>query len=357
MADSTLIIAEAGVNHNGSMALARQLIDCAADAGADAIKFQTFDSAALVTERAAKAAYQVANTGESGSQLAMLRRLELSAPDHALLAAYCVTRRIRFMSTAFDAASLSLLATFDMPALKIPSGDITAGQLLLQAARLRRPLLLSTGMSTLGDIERALGVLAFGLSVDREPSGSADFDTAYCSTAGRSALQRYVTLLHCTTEYPTPPHAVNLRAMDTMRAAFGLPVGYSDHTLGIDVAIAAVARGATVIEKHVTLDRALPGPDHAASLEPAELVRLVEGVRTVEAALGAPIKWPVAEETANRIAARRSLVATRALARGDSFTPDTLTAKRPGTGRSPLDYWSVLGQRATRDYAVDEAID
>jgi N-acetylneuraminate synthase len=357
MSDSTLIIAEAGVNHNGSIELALGLVDCAAAAGADVVKFQTFKAASLATERAAKATYQVTNTQQQGSQLAMLRQLELSAKDHARLAEHCRVRGIRFMSTAFDAESLSLLSTLDMPAIKVPSGDITAGPLLLQAARLRRPIIVSTGMSTLGDIERALGVLAFGLSVDREPSGQADFDLAYQSASGRAALEKHVTLLHCTTQYPTPPGAVNLRAMDTMRAAFHLPVGYSDHTLGIDVAIAAVARGATVIEKHVTLDRALPGPDHAASLEPSELARLVQGIRTVESALGGSAKWPAPEELPNRALARRSLVVTRPVSRGETFTPDLLGAKRPGTGRSPLDYWSVLGQVASRDYAIDEAID
>jgi N-acetylneuraminate synthase len=357
MADTTFVIAEAGVNHNGSLDLAHRLIDMAADARADAVKFQTFVAAEMVTARAAKAAYQVNNTRDDSSQLAMLRQLELPADAPGKLLAHCRLRGIRFMSTAFDSTSLSLLSALDMPALKIPSGDITAAPLLLQAARLRRPLIMSTGMSTLGDIERALGVLAFGLVSDHVPAGRREFEAAYQSRAGMEALRTHVTLLHCTTQYPTPPSSVNLRAMDTMREAFGLPVGYSDHTLGIEVSLAAVARGATVIEKHITLDRTLPGPDHAASLEPVELRSLVEGIRIIEAALGSSQKCPAVDELTNRDVARRSLVATRPIVRGASLTADMLTCKRPGSGRSPLDLWDMLGSVAMRDYAVDEAID
>ncbi len=357
MFDATFIIAEAGVNHNGSLELAHRLVDMAADAQADAVKFQTFTASALVTARAVKAEYQVINTGVDGSQLAMLRQLELPPEAPGILLAHCRERGIRFMSTAFDAQSLTLLSTLDMPALKVPSGDITAGPLLLQAARLRRPLIMSTGMSTLDEIESALGVLAFGLLSNAEPSGRRDFEEAYRSSAGQEALLTHVTLLHCTTQYPTPPSSVNLRAMDTMRAAFGLPIGYSDHTLGLEVSFAAVARGATVIEKHVTLDRSLPGPDHAASLEALELRQLVDGIRTIEAALGSSIKTPAADELPNRIVARRSLVASRRIARGETVTADMLTIKRPGSGRSPLDFWDVVGSVTSREYATDEALD
>lgn len=357
MIDRTLFIAEAGVNHNGSLELALQLVDVAADAGADIVKFQTFRADLLATAGARKAKYQVANTNEEGSQLEMLRRLELKPADHAALIERCRARGIRFMSTAFDAPSLAFLATLDMPAIKVPSGDITCGPLLLQAARLRRPLIVSSGMSTLSDIEAALGVLAFGLTSDATPRGRLDFDAAYVSTEGRAALQRYVSLLHCVTQYPAQPAAVNLRAMDTMAAAFGLPVGYSDHTAGIDVAIAAVARGAAIIEKHFTLDRSLPGPDHAASLEPKELRQLITAIRNVEAALGSPIKQPVADELPNRPIARRSVVAAVPIARGAVLTADMLTAKRPGTGISPLALWDLVGGTAARDYAVDEAIE
>ena len=357
MSDRTFVIAEAGVNHNGSLDLALKLVDVAADAGADVVKFQTFKAERLVTAAASKAEYQVVNTQQAGSQLDMLRTLELSPADHDALVARCRARGIRFMSTAFDAESLALLASLDMPAVKIPSGDITSGPLLLQAARLRCPLIVSTGMSTLSDIEQALGVIAFGLTADREPAGRADFDAAYHSVDGRRALERHVTLLHCTTQYPSPPESVNLRAMDTMSAAFGLPVGYSDHTLGIEVSIAAVARGATMIEKHFTLDRTLPGPDHAASLEPAELAHLVTAIRVVERALGSPLKGPAPQEASNRPVARRSIVAVRAIRQGERFTAEMLTAKRPGHGRSPMDHWSLLGRLAGRDYAADELID
>lgn len=356
MTDRTLIIAEAGVNHNGSLDLALQLIDVAAASGADVVKFQTFRADLLATASAAKAEYQVANTQEGGSQLDMLRRLELSAADHAVLVARCRERGIAFMSTAFDATSLSFLATLDMPALKIPSGDMTCGPLLLQAARLRRPLIVSTGMSTLSDIEQALGVIAFGLIEAREPTGRADFEAAYTGSAGQAALRQYVSLLHCVTQYPTPPSAVNLRAMETMAAAFGLPVGYSDHTAGIEISIAAVARGATIIEKHFTLDRALPGPDHVASLEPAELTALVSAIRNVELALGTRAKRPVAAELPNRAIARRSVVASRPIREGEVFSIEMLSAKRPGTGLSPLGLWDMVGRVAQSDYATDELI-
>ena len=356
MSQSVFFIAEAGVNHNGLIELALQLVDVAADAGADAVKFQTFKAAKLTTAQARKADYQVTNTQEAGNQLDMLRRLELSDSDHEVLFAHCRARGIRFMSTAFDADSLGMLGGLGMPAIKIPSGDITCAPLLLQSARLRQPLIVSSGMSTLADIEQALGVIAFGLLRDDEPTGQSDFETAYASLEGREALRRHVTLLHCVTQYPAPASSVNLRAMDTMAAAFGLPVGYSDHTAGIEVSIAAVARGATVIEKHFTLDRSLPGPDHAASLEPSELTALIGAIRNVEAALGSPVKCPAPEELANRAVARRSLVAARAIRAGESFTAGALAWKRPGSGISPMLLWDMSGRTATRDYDVDELI-
>lgn len=351
------VIAEAGVNHNGSLERALQLVDVAAGSGADAVKFQTFRAEHLVTANAAKAAYQVANTGRDDGQLAMLSALELKHADHAALVARCRERGIRFMSTAFDAQSLAFLGTLDMPAVKIPSGDITAAPLLLQAARLGRPLIVSTGMSTLADIEAALGVIAFGLTKGSEPRGRDEFAAAFAGAAGQSALRDKVTLLHCVTQYPAPPEAVNLRAMDTMAAAFGLPVGYSDHTLGIEVSLAAVARGACVIEKHFTLDRNLPGPDHAASLEPGELTQLVKGIRCIEQALGSPRKMPAAAELPNRAVARRSIVAARAIRAGELLSADMLAIKRPGTGVSPLEWWDVIGRPARRDYAADEVIE
>ena len=228
--------------------------------------------------------------------------------------------------------------------------------MLLQAARLHQQLIVSTGMSTLTDIEQALGVIAFGLTRDGVPASRADCEAAYFSAEGREALAHHVTLLHCVTQYPAPPEAVNLRAMDTMAAAFGLPVGYSDHTAGIEIAIAAVARGASVIEKHFTLDRALPGPDHAASLEPDELAQMVRGIRAVELALGQPAKQPALAETGNRNVARRSVVAGRPIARGERLDLDMLACKRPGDGLSPMDIWALQGKVAMRDYAPDEPL-
>ncbi len=357
MDKAVFFIAEAGVNHNGSLDLALQLVDVAADAGADAVKFQTFKADKLATAQAVKADYQVTNTQEAGSQREMLRRLELAPERHEILLAHCRKRGISFMSTAFDEESLAMLAPLKMPAIKIPSGDISCGPMLLQAARLRQKLIVSTGMSTLSDIEQALGVLAFGLLSDVMPTGRADFDAAYCSAAGRQALAAHVTLLHCVTQYPAPAAAVNLRAMDTMATAFSLPVGYSDHTLGIEVSIAAVARGACVIEKHFTLDRTLPGPDHAASLEPPELKHLISAIRNVEQALGSALKQPAAQEVRNRPIARRSVVAARSISQGETVTYDMLTSKRPGMGISPIDIWSLVGRRANRSYQPDEQID
>lgn len=357
MAERTFVIAEAGVNHNGSLDMALKLVDVAAAAGADAVKFQTFKAANLVTTNAAKAEYQIANMKEGGSQLGMLKRLELPEEAHHKLVERCHEVGIRFMSTAFDAESLAFLAALNMPAVKIPSGDITCAPLLLHAARLRVQLIVSTGMSTLGDIENALGVIAFGLTTDAEPNSRADFLDAYCSAEGQSVLSKYVTLLHCVTQYPAPPSSVNLRAMDSMAASFGLPVGYSDHTLGIEISLAAVARGATIIEKHFTLDRKLPGPDHAASLEPNELKQLVQAIRNIENALGVDLKAPVEAETANRLIARRSLVAARPLRNGEPITADAMSYKRPGDGISPMEFWDMIGRPAARDFVFDELIE
>jgi N-acetylneuraminate synthase len=357
MAERTLVIAEAGVNHDGVLDRALRLVDVAADAGADIVKFQTFRANLLATATAPKAVYQFANTGTTESQLDMLRRLELAPREHAVLIERCRARGIGFLSTAFDAESLAFLATLPMPVVKIPSGDLTCAPLLLQAARIRRRLIVSTGMATLGDIEAALGVIAWGLTRDDTPRSTADVDVHRLGEAAARAVREQVTLLHCVTQYPAPPHAVNLRAMETMAAAFGVPVGYSDHTLGIEVALAAVARGATVIEKHFTLDRSLPGPDHAASLEPDELKRMVAGIRTIEAALGSPCKAPAPEEMSNRDVARRSVVAARAMRAGEPMALDALACKRPGTGISPIRIWDLAGRPARRDYGADEAIE
>ncbi|MEI7967451.1 MAG: N-acetylneuraminate synthase [Betaproteobacteria bacterium] len=356
MANRTLFIAEAGVNHNGSLDLALRLVDAAADAGADVVKFQTFKAQQLVTAQARKADYQATNTGQGGGQMEMLRQLELTPTDHHALLARCRERGIRFMSTAFDRESLAFVGTLDMPAVKISSGDITHAPMLLEAARLDLPLIVSTGMSTLADIETALGVIAFALTRSGAPANRADFETARSSGEGQTALLERVTLMHCVTEYPAPPASVNLRAMDTMAQAFGLPVGYSDHTVGTAVSLAAVARGATAIEKHFTLDRALPGPDHAASLEPRELSALVADIRVIEAALGSARKGPAAAEIGNRGVARRSIVAARPIAQGEVLTMDALTFKRPATGIPPTEVWGLVGRPATRAYNPDDLI-
>ena len=357
MTGRVFVIAEAGVNHGGSLEDALRMVDVAAEAGADAIKFQTFDAARLATRRAGKAAYQVRNTGADDGQLSMLKALELDREAHRTLVGRAKARGVRFMSTAFDLDSLDFLAGLDMPAIKVPSGDLTWGAMLLRTARLGRPLVVSTGMATLDEIRDALAVIGFALTREGPPSGGDELHATFAEPAVQALLQERVTLLHCTTEYPAPLAAVNLRAMDLMAETFGLPVGYSDHTLGTTVAIAAAARGATVIEKHFTLDRSRSGPDHAASLEPEELAAMIRAIREVETALGEARKAPVAEELANRAIARRSLVAARAIAAGEPFSPENLTAKRPADGLSPMAIWPLLGRASPRAYAEDEAIE
>lgn len=355
--DRIYIIAEAGVNHNGSLDLAIELVDVAAGAGADAVKFQTFRADRLAVVSAPKAEYQKSATGRNESQLDMLRKLELSEHAHLSLLAHCRRRGIHFLSTPFDEQSLDLLTrVIKVHTLKLSSGEITNGPLLLQAARSRRPIILSTGMSTLSDVRNALGVLAFGYTDRGGRPSLAAFRKAYSSHPGQQALRKKVTVLHCTTEYPAAFRDVNLRAMRTMRDAFGLPVGLSDHTPGIAVSVAAAALGACVIEKHFTLDRGLPGPDHQASLEPEELTDLVRSVRQVEEALGSPKKAPAASERKVRKIARRSIVATVDIRKGEPFTELNLGSKRPGTGRTPFDFWQLLGKKARRSYRKDDLV-
>lgn len=358
MSDHVYIIAEAGVNHNGELDRALAMVDAAAAAGADAVKFQTFRPEALVTGSARQADYQIRNEGDAGSQLAMLQRLVLRPEDHHALVARCAERGIDFLSSPFDPASADfLIHELELPCIKLGSGELTNGPLLLQVARSGCNLILSTGMATLDEIREALGVVAFGMLQAAEPAGRAALSAALADPEAPNLLKRRVTLLQCTTEYPCPLDQVNLRAMDTLAATFGLSVGYSDHTAGITVAIAAAARGAKVIEKHFTLDRRLPGPDHAASVEPGELASLVRAVRDVALALGAREKIAMESERNNMAAARKSLVALRHISAGEAFSTHNLAVKRPGTGRSPFDYWDLLGQPATRDYAMDELID
>ncbi len=353
---SCFIIAEAGVNHNGDMAMARQLIAAAKDAGADAVKFQTFTPSALVSQHAAKADYQQKTTGSSESQLDMLRKLALSEADHEMLRAHCDEQQIAFLSSPFDLDSATLLTDhYHLPRIKLGSGEITNGPLLLQLARSGVDMILSTGMCTLDDIRAALSLLAWGYRNSAAPT-KLDWNGYWEQPESRQVLTDKITLLHCTTEYPAPYNEINLRAMDTLAETFGLPVGYSDHTPGIEISLAAVARGACVIEKHFTLDRTLPGPDHQASLEPDELSALVQGIRHIEQALGDGIKQPSPSERKNMQVARKSLVALTSISSGDRFTTDNLGCKRPGTGLSPMDYWDWLGKTADRDYAPDEEI-
>ncbi len=331
---SVRIIAEAGVNHNGDLALARQLIDVASEAGADMVKFQTFSADRLVATHAPKADYQIQTTDPGETQHAMIRRLELTRDMHEALIAHCRSREIGFFSTGFDPKSIDLLADLGLDCFKVPSGEITNLPYLRHVGRYGKPVILSTGMATLGEIEAALEVL--------ERAGT---------------LRDRITVLHCNTEYPTPMADVNLRAMLTIRDAFGVAVGYSDHTPGIEVAIAAVALGATVIEKHFTLDRNLPGPDHKASLEPGELRAMVAAIRNVEQALGDGIKRASASEAKNKPVARKSLVAACAIRAGEVFSESNLAVKRPGTGVSPMRWDEAMGRKAPRDFAPDELIE
>jgi N-acetylneuraminate synthase len=331
----TLIIAEAGVNHNGDVGRALEMIDAAARAQADLVKFQSFVTSKSISKHAPKAAYQEETTGTAESQFEMVQKLELSRDDHALLAEECRRCGIGFFSTAFDAESLDMLVDLGVDRIKVPSGEITNLPLLRHMASKKLPVLLSTGMSTLGEIEDAIGVLEEG-GVPRDA----------------------ITVLHCNTEYPTPMHDVHLRAMRAIAEAFGVDVGYSDHTLGIALPIAAVALGATVIEKHLTLDRSLPGPDHRASLEPGEFAQMVRAIRNIEQAIsGDGLKRPSPSEAKNRPIARKSIVAARDIARGETFSVENLTTKRPGNGISPMRWDDVIGRSAARDFATDELIE
>lgn len=355
--NKTFIIAEAGVNHNGSINMAYELIDVAAEAGADAIKFQTFKAESIVTRDAQKAGYQKKAGSSEETQYDMLKKLELSEEAHALLIEHCQRKGIMFMSTPFDIESVDFLVdTLGLGMIKIASGEITNAPLLFHIARKKTPVILSTGMSSLGEIESALSVLAFGyLGLNGQPN-QENIRTAYYSNEGQACLKELVSLLHCTSEYPAPFQDVNLKAMDTMRECFGLNVGLSDHTNGIAIPIAAVARGARIIEKHFTLDRKMEGPDHKASLEPNELKAMVSSIREVEMALGSPLKQVTPSELININTVRKSVVASCDIDQGELFTEHNLSIKRPGTGLSPFRYWDLLGKPATRSYKKDDVI-
>lgn len=327
----TFIIAEAGVNHNGDLAMAKQLIEVAAAAGADAVKFQTFNADKLVSKHAPKAEYQKQTTDASQSQLDMIRKLALTKEDHYELLEHCKSHNIMFLSSAFDEESLDLLEELQLPLYKIPSGELNNIPFLRRIAQTKKPVILSTGMSELEEIQFAVETL--------RKHGTTD-----------------LTLLHCNTQYPTPYHDVHLQAMDLLQDTFHCAVGYSDHTLGIEVSLAAVARGASVIEKHFTLDKSLPGPDHQASIEPDELAQMVRMIHHIEQAVGQRQKTITESERKNRDIARKSLVAKKHISKGEVFTEDNLTAKRPGNGLNCRYYDDMIGKRAKHDYEIDDMI-
>lgn len=331
---SVLIIAEAGVNHNGSMQIAKQLVDAAVDAGVDIIKFQTFKAEKLVSKAAKQAEYQKKNIGDGNdSQYEMLKKLELSEENHEELIAYCKEKGIRFWSTAFDFESMDYLHSLQLGLWKIPSGEITNYPFIRKIASYGEDVIMSTGMCEEQDIQNAIDVLIkFGVRKEQ------------------------ITLLHCNTQYPTPYCDVNLTAMNSIKESFGMKVGYSDHTQGIEVSVAAVALGATIIEKHFTMDRNLPGPDHKASLEPAELKAMVSSIRHIEQALGDGIKKVSDSERANISVARKSIVAACPIKKGEQLTEENITVKRPGTGLSPMLWNKVVGTIATKDYEEEDLI-
>lgn len=329
---SVFIIAEAGVNHNGNLELAKKLVDAAKEAGVDCVKFQTFIAKNIVSKNAVKAEYQKQQTQAEESQHDMLTKLELSFDEFVDLNEYCKSKDIEFMSTAFDFESIDFLNSLKMGTWKIPSGDITNLPYLIKIAKLNKPVIVSTGMCTMNDIESAVNAL--------KENGVGE-----------------LTVLHCTTEYPTPFNDVNLKAMNTIKEEFDVKVGYSDHTKGIEVPIAAVALGATVIEKHFTLDRNMEGPDHKASLEPDELKFMVDSIRNIELALGDGMKQPAESEKKNMAVARKSIIASKNIKEGESFTEDNITVKRPGDGISPMRWFDVIGKVAPKDFEEDELIE
>lgn len=356
MAGSVYIIAEAGVNHNGERGKAFALVDAAAEAGADAVKFQTFSAGRLAAVSAPKAAYQKGATPGGDSQLEMLKRLELPRSWHAELLRHARAKGIEFLSTAFDSESLDFLQTLNLPLYKIPSGEIANGPLLWRFARTGRRLVLSTGMATLGEVEQALAVIAHGILHEREPAGMQAVWACWSGTESSAAIVERVTLLHCTSQYPAPLEEVNLRAMNTLADTFGLEVGYSDHTEGTLIPLAAVARGAVLVEKHFTLDRTLPGPDHRASLEPDELARMVREIRRLEQVLGDGRKRPMPSEWDTRAAARQGLVAARRIGAGEILRWGDLVTRRTGGGRSPMELWDLFGTPAGRDLEPGEPL-
>ena len=357
MSKNIYIIAEAGVNHNGDKNLAMEMIDKAVEAGADAIKFQTFKTESIVTNYAEKAEYQKINTTSTNSQYHMLKKLELTQNDFREINNYCVLQKIDFLSTAFDLQSLRFLTEeLNLDTLKIPSGDLTNGPLLLEHSLRAKKLIVSTGMSSVEDIRSALGIIAFGLLQTKDNPSLNKFEQIYNSKNGQRILKDKVTILHCTTAYPAPFNEINLNSMLTLKKLFALKVGYSDHSNGIIVPIVAASLGAEVIEKHFTLDRTMEGPDHKASLEPRELKEMINEIRLVEKVLGSKKIQITKSEYKNFNSARKSIVASKPIIKGKKFSKSNLTFKRPGSGMSPLKFWNLLGKTSLNNYKKNDLI-
>lgn len=354
-----VIIAEAGVNHNGSLQKAFELVDAALDAGADIVKFQTFKTENLVSKVLQKADYQEKNMNNNLTQFEMLKELELSFDEHLMIKEYCEKKGIEYLSTPFDFESLDFLINHaKIRSIKIPSGEITNYPLLLKMSQTNLPLIMSTGMASFSEVETALSVLAYGLSEQKNYFSENHFRNFYYTDEAQKLLEKYVTLLHCTTEYPAPFSEVNLTAMLTLEKAFSLNIGYSDHTKGISLPIAAVAMGARIIEKHFTIDKSLSGPDHKASLNPIELKNMVQSIREVEQAIsGDGRKVPSKSELKNKNVVRKVLVATTEIKMGEIFTSKNVSIKRAGQGLSPMRYWDIIGENAQKSYIPDQVIE
>jgi len=356
----TYVIAEAGVNHNGDIDMALELIEKAAEAGADAIKFQTYKAENLVTKHSKKAEYQLKTTGGKDTQLQMLKDLELKYETHFQLKDYCQKTNIDFLSTAFDLDSLRFLSKdLKMKTLKIPSGEITNLPFLIDFAQTGAEIIMSSGMANIDEIRDALGALAFGFIYTKKnmplPSRK-QFIKVFNSNEGQEVLNKHVTLMHCVTEYPAPIDEINLNVISSLKKIFNLRIGYSDHTEGIIASVIAVSHGATIIEKHFTQSKNLLGPDHKASLEPEEFKIMVDQIRMAEKMMGDGEKKVMPSELKNISIARKSIVASMRITKGDIFSSENLSIKRPGNGKSPIHYWSLLGKKATKDYDVDELI-
>lgn len=358
MKNHTYIIAEAGVNHNGSHEMACQLVDIAKEAGADAVKFQTYNTDLLVTKEAKQAEYQTHNLGVTTSQYEMLKKLELSYEEFQKLSTYCDVQNIEFLSTPFDSGSVDFLVdNIHIKTIKIPSGELTNSPFIHYIATKRLPIILSTGMATMEEIHDALSFIAFGLAFPKKSIEIKQVQTFYRTKEAKQLLNEFVTVLHCTTSYPTKPVDVNLLSMDYLLDELHTKIGFSDHSEGILIPIAAVAKGASLIEKHFTIDKTLPGPDHKASLNPTELKEMITGIRLIEEALGSYKKEPTNEEFKNRIPARKSIVANKAIKSGEVYTTGNIITKRPGTGMAPILYWSILGEKALKDYKEGDMIE